>query len=218
MNRILEIFNTYFCNLRVNRYLIDDIEIKMINRYERKMLKLYFKLLSFDINLFDLEERLRYLIDEINNVYDELKTWFYNYYGIDANNINIESNVDISTYYDLLYLKKDDYNSKLFDNIIKRYVNCNGYLYLKDNIIATKQLFLESNRLINEEVLRKFNEEINNMFIYYNNLLKSDLQDIKRLKDKKLIGPYQESYLKSFAGLWNYYYKRQRVLSRGKVI
>lgn len=218
MNRILEIFNTYFCNLRVNRYLIDDIEIKMINRYERKMLKLYFKLLSFDINLFDLEERLRYLIDEINNVYDELKTWFCNYYGIDANNINIESNVDISTYYDLLYLKKDDYNSKLFDNIIKRYVNCNGYLYLKDNIIATKQLFLESNRLINEEVLRKFNEEINNMFIYYNNLLKSDLQDIKRLKDKKLIGPYQESYLKSFAGLWNYYYKRQRVLSRGKVI
>ena len=218
MNRILEIFNTYFCNLRVNRYLIDDIEIKMINRYERKMLKLYFKLLSFDINLFDLEERLRYLIDEINNVYDELKTWFYNYYGIDANNINIESNVDISTYYDLLYLKKDDYNSKLFDNIIKRYVNCNGYLYLKDNIIATKQLFLESNRLINEEVLRKFNEEINNMFIYYNNLLKSDLQDIKRLKDKKLIGPYQESYLKSFAGLWNYYYKRQKVLSRGKVI
>lgn len=218
MNRILEIFNTYFCNLRVNRYLIDDIEIKMVNRYERKMLKLYFKLLSFDINLFDLEERLRYLIDEINNVYDELKTWFYNYYGIDANNINIESNVDISTYYDLLYLKKDDYNSKLFDNIIKRYVNCNGYLYLKDNIIATKQLFLESNRLINEEVLRKFNEEINNMFIYYNNLLKSDLQDIKRLKDKKLIGPYQESYLKSFAGLWNYYYKRQRVLSRGKVI
>lgn len=211
MNRILEIFNTYFCNLRVNRYLIDDIEIKMVNRYERKMLKLYFKLLSFDINLFDLEERLRYLIDEINNVYDELKTWFYNYYGIDANNINIESNVDISTYYDLLYLKKDDYNSKLFDNIIKRYVNCNGYLYLKDNIIATKQLFLESNRLINEEVLRKFNEEINNMFIYYNNLLKSDLQDIKRLKDKKLIGPYQESYLKSFAGLWNYYYKRQRV-------
>ena len=178
MNRILEIFNTYFCNLRVNRYLIDDIEIKMVNRYERKMLKLYFKLLSFDINLFDLEERLRYLIDEINNVYDELKTWFYNYYGIDANNINIESNVDISTYYDLLYLKKDDYNSKLFDNIIKRYVNCNGYLYLKDNIIATKQLFLESNRLINEEVLRKFNEEINNMFIYYNNLLKSDLQDI----------------------------------------
>lgn len=218
MNRILEIFNTYFCNLRVNRYLIDDIEIKMVNRYERKMLKLYFKLLSFDINLFDLEERLRYLIDEINNVYDELKTWFYNYYGIDANNINIESNVDISTYYDLLYLKKDDYNSKLFDNIIKRYVNCNGYLYLKDNIIATKQLFLESNRLINEEVLRKFNEEINNMFIYYNNLLKSDLQDIKRLKDKKLIGPYQESYLKSFAGLWNYYYKRQRILSRGKVI
>lgn len=218
MNRILEIFNTYFCNLRVNRYLIDDIEIKMVNRYERKMLKLYFKLLSFDINLFDLEERLRYLIDEINNVYDELKTWFYNYYGIDANNINIESNVDISTYYDLLYLKKDDYNSKLFDNIIKRYVNCNGYLYLKDNIIATKQLFLESNRLINEEVLRKFNEEINNMFIYYNNLLKSDLQDIKRLKDKKLIGPYQESYLKSFAGLWNYYYKRQKVLSRGKVI
>lgn len=218
MNKILEIFNTYFCNLRVNRYLIDDIEIKMVNRYERKMLKLYFKLLSFDINLFDLEERLRYLIDEINNVYDELKTWFYNYYGIDANNINIESNVDISTYYDLLYLKKDDYNSKLFDNIIKRYVNCNGYLYLKDNIIATKQLFLESNRLINEEVLRKFNEEINNMFIYYNNLLKSDLQDIKRLKDKKLIGPYQESYLKSFAGLWNYYYKRQRVLSRGKVI
>lgn len=218
MNRILEIFNTYFCNLRVNRYLIDDIEIKMVNRYERKMLKLYFKLLSFDINLFDLEERLRYLIDEINNVYDELKTWFCNYYGIDANNINIESNVDISTYYDLLYLKKDDYNSKLFDNIIKRYVNCNGYLYLKDNIIATKQLFLESNRLINEEVLRKFNEEINNMFIYYNNLLKSDLQDIKRLKDKKLIGPYQESYLKSFAGLWNYYYKRQRVLSRGKVI
>lgn len=218
MNRILEIFNTYFCNLRVNRYLIDDIEIKMVNRYERKMLKLYFKLLSFDINLFDLEERLRYLIDEINNVYDELKTWFYNYYGIDANNINIESNVDISTYYDLLYLKKDDYNSKLFDNIIKRYVNCNGYLYLKDNIIATKQLFLESNSLINEEVLRKFNEEINNMFIYYNNLLKSDLQDIKRLKDKKLIGPYQESYLKSFAGLWNYYYKRQRVLSRGKVI
>lgn len=218
MNRILEIFNTYFCNLRVNRYLIDDIEIKMVNKYERKMLKLYFKLLSFDINLFDLEERLRYLIDEINNVYDELKTWFYNYYGIDANNINIESNVDISTYYDLLYLKKDDYNSKLFDNIIKRYVNCNGYLYLKDNIIATKQLFLESNRLINEEVLRKFNEEINNMFIYYNNLLKSDLQDIKRLKDKKLIGPYQESYLKSFAGLWNYYYKRQRVLSRGKVI
>lgn len=218
MNRILEIFNTYFCNLRVNRYLIDDIEIKMVNRYERKMLKLYFKLLSFDINLFDLEERLRYLIDEINNVYDELKTWFYNYYGIDANNINIESNVDISTYYDLLYLKKDDYNSKLFDNIIKRYVNCNGYLYLKDNIIATKQLFLESNRLINEEVLRKFNEEINNMFIYYNNLLKSDLQDIKRLKDKKLIGHYQESYLKSFAGLWNYYYKRQRVLSRGKVI
>lgn len=218
MNRILEIFNTYFCNLRVNRYLIDDIEIKMVNRYERKMLKLYFKLLSFDINLFDLEERLRYLIDEINNVYDELKTWFYNYYGIDANNINIESNVDISTYYDLLYLKKDDYNSKLFDNIIKRYVNCNGYLYLKDNIIATKQLFLESNRLINEEVLRKFNEEINNMFIYYNNLLKSDLQDIKRLKDKKLIGPYQESYLKSFAGLWNYYYKRQRVLSRGKAI
>lgn len=218
MNRILEIFNTYFCNLRVNRYLIDDIEIKMVDRYERKMLKLYFKLLSFDINLFDLEERLRYLIDEINNVYDELKTWFYNYYGIDANNINIESNVDISTYYDLLYLKKDDYNSKLFDNIIKRYVNCNGYLYLKDNIIATKQLFLESNRLINEEVLRKFNEEINNMFIYYNNLLKSDLQDIKRLKDKKLIGPYQESYLKSFAGLWNYYYKRQRVLSRGKVI
>lgn len=218
MNRILDIFNTYFCNLRVNRYLIDDIEIKMVNRYERKMLKLYFKLLSFDINLFDLEERLRYLIDEINNVYDELKTWFYNYYGIDANNINIESNVDISTYYDLLYLKKDDYNSKLFDNIIKRYVNCNGYLYLKDNIIATKQLFLESNRLINEEVLRKFNEEINNMFIYYNNLLKSDLQDIKRLKDKKLIGPYQESYLKSFAGLWNYYYKRQRVLSRGKVI
>ena len=218
MNKILEIFNTYFCNLRVNRYLIDDIEIKMVNRYERKMLKLYFKLLSFDINLFDLEERLRYLIDEINNVYDELKTWFYNYYGIDANNINIESNVDISTYYDLLYLKKDDYNSKLFDNIIKRYVNCNGYLYLKDNIIATKQLFLESNRLINEEVLRKFNEEINNMFIYYNNLLKSDLQDIKRLKDKKLIGPYQESYLKSFAGLWNYYYKRQRILSRGKVI
>ena len=218
MNRILEIFNTYFCNLRVNRYLIDDIEIRMVNRYERKMLKLYFKLLSFDINLFDLEERLRYLIDEINNVYDELKTWFYNYYGIDANNINIESNVDISTYYDLLYLKKDDYNSKLFDNIIKRYVNCNGYLYLKDNIIATKQLFLESNRLINEEVLRKFNEEINNMFIYYNNLLKSDLQDIKRLKDKKLIGPYQESYLKSFAGLWNYYYKRQRILSRGKVI
>ena len=218
MNRILEIFNTYFCNLRVNRYLIDDIEIKMVNRYERKMLKLYFKLLSFDINLFDLEERLRYLIDEINNVYDELKTWFCNYYGIDANNINIESNVDISTYYDLLYLKKDDYNSKLFDNIIKRYVNCNGYLYLKDNIIATKQLFLESNRLINEEVLRKFNEEINNMFIYYNNLLKSDLQDIKRLKDKKLIGPYQESYLKSFAGLWNYYYKRQRILSRGKVI
>lgn len=218
MNRILEIFNTYFCNLRVNRYLIDDIEIKMVNRYERKMLKLYFKLLSFDINLFDLEERLRYLIDEINNVYDELKTWFCNYYGIDANNINIESNVDISTYYDLLYLKKDDYNSKLFDNIIKRYVNCNGYLYLKDNIIATKQLFLESNSLINEEVLRKFNEEINNMFIYYNNLLKSDLQDIKRLKDKKLIGPYQESYLKSFAGLWNYYYKRQRVLSRGKVI
>ncbi len=218
MNRILDIFNTYFCNLRVNRYLIDDIEIKMVNRYERKMLKLYFKLLSFDINLFDLEERLRYLIDEINNVYDELKTWFCNYYGIDANNINIESNVDISTYYDLLYLKKDDYNSKLFDNIIKRYVNCNGYLYLKDNIIATKQLFLESNRLINEEVLRKFNEEINNMFIYYNNLLKSDLQDIKRLKDKKLIGPYQESYLKSFAGLWNYYYKRQRVLSRGKVI
>ena len=218
MNRILEIFNTYFCNLRVNRYLIDDIEIKMVNRYERKMLKLYFKLLSFDINLFDLAERLRYLIDEINNVYDELKTWFYNYYGIDANNINIESNVDISTYYDLLYLKKDDYNSKLFDNIIKRYVNCNGYLYLKDNIIATKQLFLESNRLINEEVLRKFNEEINNMFIYYNNLLKSDLQDIKRLKDKKLIGPYQESYLKSFAGLWNYYYKRQRILSRGKVI
>ena len=218
MNRILEIFNTYFCNLRVNRYLIDDIEIKMVNRYERKMLKLYFKLLSFDINLFDLEERLRHLIDEINNVYDELKTWFCNYYGIDANNINIESNVDISTYYDLLYLKKDDYNSKLFDNIIKRYVNCNGYLYLKDNIIATKQLFLESNRLINEEVLRKFNEEINNMFIYYNNLLKSDLQDIKRLKDKKLIGPYQESYLKSFAGLWNYYYKRQRVLSRGKVI
>ena len=218
MNRILEIFNTYFCNLRVNRYLIDDIEIKMVNRYERKMLKLYFKLLSFDINLFDLEERLRYLIDEINNVYDELKTWFCNYYGIDANNINIESNVDISTYYDLLYLKKDDYNSKLFDNIIKRYVNCNGYLYLKDNLIATKQLFLESNRLINEEVLRKFNEEINNMFIYYNNLLKSDLQDIKRLKDKKLIGPYQESYLKSFAGLWNYYYKRQRVLSRGKVI
>ena len=218
MNRILEIFNTYFCNLRVNRYLIDDIEIKMVNRYERKMLKLYFKLLSFDINLFDLEERLRYLIDEINNVYDELKTWFCNYYGIDANNINIESNVDISTYYDLLYLKKDDYNSKLFDNIIKRYVNCNGYLYLKDNIIATKQLFLESNRLINEEVLRKFNEEINNMFIYYNNLLKSDLQDIKRLKDKKLIGPYQESYLKSFAGLWNYYYKRQRVLSRGKAI
>ena len=218
MNRILEIFNTYFCNLRVNRYLIDDIEIKMVNRYERKMLKLYFKLLSFDINLFDLEERLRYLIDEINNVYDELKTWFCNYYVIDANNINIESNVDISTYYDLLYLKKDDYNSKLFDNIIKRYVNCNGYLYLKDNIIATKQLFLESNRLINEEVLRKFNEEINNMFIYYNNLLKSDLQDIKRLKDKKLIGPYQESYLKSFAGLWNYYYKRQRVLSRGKVI
>ena len=218
MNRILEIFNTYFCNLRVNRYLIDDIEIKMVNRYERKMLKLYFKLLSFDINLFDLEERLRYLIDEINNVYDELKTWFYNYYGIDANNINIESNVDISTYYDLLYLKKDDYNSELFDNIIKRYVNCNGYLYLKDNIIATKQLFLESNRLINEEVLRKFNEEINNMFIYYNNLLKSDLQDIKRLKDKKLIGPYQESYLKSFAGLWNYYYKRQRILSRGKVI
>ena len=218
MNRILEIFNTYFCNLRVNRYLIDDIEIKMVNRYERKMLKLYFKLLSFDSNLLDLEERLRYLIDEINNVYDELKTWFYNYYGIDANNINIESNVDISTYYDLLYLKKDDYNSKLFDNIIKRYVNCNGYLYLKDNIIATKQLFLESNRLINEEVLRKFNEEINNMFIYYNNLLKSDLQDIKRLKDKKLIGPYQESYLKSFAGLWNYYYKRQRVLSRGKVI
>ena len=61
-------------------------------------------------------------------------------------------------------------------------------------------------------------EEINNMFIYYNNLLKSDLQDIKRLKDKKLIGPYQESYLKSFAGLWNYYYKRQRILSRGKVI
>ena len=218
MNRILEIFNTYFCNLRVNRYLIDDIEIKMVNRYERKMLKLYFKLLSFDINLFDLEERLRYLIDEINNVYDELKTWFCNYYGIDANNINIESNVDISTYYDLLYLKKDDYNSELFDNIIKRYVNCNGYLYLKDNIIATKQLFLESNRLINEEVLRKFNEEINNMFIYYNNLLKSDLQDIKRLKDKKLIGPYQESYLKSFAGLWNYYYKRQRILSRGKVI
>lgn len=218
MNRILEIFNTYFCNLRVNRYLIDDIEIKMVNRYERKMLKLYFKLLSFDSNLLDLEERLRYLIDEINNVYDELKTWFCNYYGIDANNINIESNVDISTYYDLLYLKKDDYNSKLFDNIIKRYVNCNGYLYLKDNIIATKQLFLESNRLINEEVLRKFNEEINNMFIYYNNLLKSDLQDIKRLKDKKLIGPYQESYLKSFAGLWNYYYKRQRVLSRGKVI
>lgn len=218
MNRILDIFNTYFCNLRVNRYLIDDIEIKMVNRYERKMLKLYFKLLSFDINLFDLEERLRYLIDEINNVYDELKTWFCNYYGIDANNINIESNVDISTYYDLLYLKKDDYNSKLFDNIIKRYVNCNGYLYLKDNIIATKQLFLESNRLINEEVLRKFNEEINNMFIYYNNLLKSDLQDIKRLKGKKLIGPYQESYLKSFAGLWNYYYKRQRVLSRGKVI
>ena len=218
MNRILEIFNTYFCNLRVNRYLIDDIEIKMVNRYERKMLKLYFKLLSFDINLFDLEERLRHLIDEINNVYDELKTWFYNYYGIDANNINIESNVDISTYYDLLYLKKDDYNNKLFDNIIKRYVNCNGYLYLKDNIIATKQLFLESNRLINEEVLRKFNEEINNMFIYYNNLLKSDLQDIKRLKSKKLIGPYQESYLKSFAGLWNYYYKRQRVLSRGKAI
>lgn len=218
MNRILEIFNTYFCNLCVNRYLIDDIEIKMVNRYERKMLKLYFKLLSFDINLFDLEERLRYLIDEINNVYDELKTWFCNYYGIDANNINIESNVDISTYYDLLYLKKDDYNSELFDNIIKRYVNCNGYLYLKDNIIATKQLFLESNSLINEEVLRKFNEEINNMFIYYNNLLKSDLQDIKRLKDKKLIGPYQESYLKSFAGLWNYYYKRQRVLSRGKVI
>lgn len=218
MNRILEIFNTYFCNLRVNRYLIDDIEIKMVNRYERKMLKLYFKLLSFDSNLLDLEERLRYLINEINNVYDELKTWFCNYYGIDANNINIESNVDISTYYDLLYLKKDDYNSKLFDNIIKRYVNCNGYLYLKDNIIATKQLFLESNRLINEEVLRKFNEEINNMFIYYNNLLKSDLQDIKRLKDKKLIGPYQESYLKSFAGLWNYYYKRQRVLSRGKVI
>ena len=37
MNRILEIFNTYFCNLRVNRYLIDDIEIKMVNRYERKM-------------------------------------------------------------------------------------------------------------------------------------------------------------------------------------
>lgn len=218
MNRILEIFNTYFCNLRVNRYLIDDIEIKMVNRYERKMLKLYFKLLSFDINLFDLEERLRYLIDEINNVYDELKTWFYNYYGIDANNINIESNVDISTYYDLLCLEKDIHNSNILDNIIKRYVNCNGYLYLKDNIIATKQLFLESNRLINEEVLRKFNEEINNMFIYYNNLLKSDLQDIKRLKDKKLIGPYQESYLKSFAGLWNYYYKRQRVLSRGKVI
>lgn len=218
MNRILEIFNTYFCNLRVNKYLVDDIEIKMVNSYERKMLKLYFKLLSFDINLFDLEERLSYLVDEINNVYDELKTWFCNYYGIDANNINIKSNVDISTYYDLLYLKKDDYNSKLFDNIIKRYVNCNGYLYLKDNIITTKQLFLESNRLINEEVLRKFNEEINNMFIYYNNLLKSDLQDIKRLKGKKLIGPYQESYLKSFAGLWNYYYKRQRVLSRGKVI
>ena len=218
MNKILEIFNTYFSKLRVSRYLVDDIEIKMVNYYERKILKLYFKLFSLDSNLKDLEERLDYLIDEINVVYNELKTWFCNYYGIDANNINIKTNVDISTYYDLLCLEKDIHNSNILDNIIKRYVNCNGYLYLKDNITATKQLFLESNRIINEEVLRKFNEAINNMFIYYNNLLKSDLQDIKRLKGKKLIGPYQESYLKSFAGLWNYYYKRQRVLSRGKVI
>ena len=215
---MLEVINKYFTNLVIDRYLIDEEEAKVLKDYEHRYFRIYYYFLSLDYKTKDINEKIDYIIIDINKLYQELKEWFSTYFKLDISILDVKTDVDISTYYDLLYVKKDNYNSSLLDNIINKYVNYAGYNYLKDNIIATKQLFVENYRIIDESVLVKFNATIINIFDYYNRALKSDLNDIKRLKRKKLIGNMQESHLRTVAGLWNYDYCKERALSHHKPI
>lgn len=218
MDKMLEVINKYFTNLVIDRYIMDEEEAKVLKDYEHRYFRIYYYFLSLDYKTKDINEKIDYIIIDINKLYQELKEWFSTYFKLDISILDVKTDVDISTYYDLLYVKKDNYNSSLLDNIINKYVNYAGYNYLKDNIIATKQLFVENYRIIDESVLVKFNATIINIFDYYNRALKSDLNDIKRLKRKKLIGNMQESHLRTVAGLWNYDHCKERALSHHKPI
>lgn len=218
---LLEITNRYYKTCHIECYTISREERIILNDFETKFNLLYIQLgkLLEDNGLkkmgiyctYDLYMYYNAFIQNIYNIYNDLKKIYSDYYHVSIDYLNVNMDTDINNFYILLGKKKKQYYFEILNKEILKYKANKWYVYLEDDFKKLIDEYISNYSIIDDNVINKFNNFIVGFLNYYDRNYKEDIKDIEKLK---FLSDEDIKYLESFAGLWSYFQKRDNLLQK----